>query len=119
MSRNTVIGQTGSVVLADYIKYKTGDKLTVHFQYTKIGPRIMAWVCGPFHSRTYGACAFASGNGARAKAKKRLSDHLARSCNYFGHLMFSDVDGSDTVGEVDNRLLDEGTRNRPIRLRQV
>ena len=112
--RSAVIGQTGTVVLADYVKHKQGAKKTVRYRYTRLSDkRWMAWVCGPFFSRTYGACAW----GARKKdAKERLKRHLARSYNYFGHLMFSDVDTGDTVGEIDARLLDFGAQ--PIMLRQ-
>ena len=111
--RGEVIGQTGRVVLSDSaINRKLSRKRTVRYQYSKLGrKRWAAWVCGPFHSRTYGAHGFGA---TKMQSKVALQRHLANSYGYFGHLMFSDVDESDTVGEVDVRLLDNGATARPI-----
>lgn len=110
--KSAVIGQTGRTVLSDdLVKYKQSQKRTVRYQYAKMQHGWNAWVCGPFHSRTYGACSFGT-NKARAKAalKRRLADNY----NYIGHLMFSDVDDADNVGIVNDRLLDENTQPAPI-----
>lgn len=111
--RNEVIGQTGRVVLSDdAIFRKLSQKRTVRYQYTTMGRKlIMAWVCGPFHSRTYGACGFGT---TRITAKAALQRNLANGYRYFGHIMFSDVDTADNVGAVDERLLDTGTIACPI-----
>ena len=110
--RNAVIGQTGKVVLSDDAIYrKLGRKQTVRYQYTKLSDKWMAWVCGPFHSRTYGACGFGTG---KRRSKEALQDNLARNYRYLGTMMFSDVDEADTVGMMDVRLLDNNAMARPI-----
>lgn len=111
--KSAVIGQTGQIVLSDYIlQYKQSKKRTVRYQYTKLSGHVwMAWVCGPFHSRTYGACGFGTN---RKRAKVALQDNLARNYRYLGTMMFSDIDEADNVGDVDLRLLDERTIASPI-----
>ena len=111
--RNAVIGQTGKVVLSDdAIHRKIGRRRTVRYQYTKLPDGIwMTWVCGPFHSRTYGVCGFGTG---KRRAKAALQDNLARNYRYLGTMMFSDVDEADMVGIVDERLLDDNAIARPI-----
>lgn len=110
--KSAVVGQTGKIVLsANIIQYKQSKKRMVRYQYTKLSDKWMAWVCGPFHSRTYGAPGFGT-NKKRAKAA--LRDNLARNYGYLGIMMFSDVDESDTVGIVDERLLDDNAIARPI-----
>ena len=105
--RNKVIRQTGSVVLSDdSILRNRSVKRTVRYQYRKIKLGWIAWVCGPFHSRTYGVQGFGSN---KKWAKAALQSRLANDYRYLGHLMFSDVDESDTVGDVNPRLLDEPT----------
>lgn len=103
MSRKSaVIGQTGKAVLSDnLIQYKGSRKRTVRYQYEQVGPIWLAWVCGPFHSRTYGACGFGI-NKPRAKAA--LQRNLAINYRYFGRLMFSVLDASDTVGIVGGAI---------------
>lgn len=116
-TRHTVIGQTGRVVLSDeVIQYKLDKKRTVRYQYQKVNGRFMAWVCGPFHSRTYGACGFGA---TRARAKATLQRNLANSYGYIGHMMFSDVDDADNVGIVDDRLLDHRIDGRPVTIREL
>lgn len=99
MSRKSaVIGQTGSVVLSDnLIQYKGSKKRTVRFQYERMKCGWIAWVCGPFHSRTYGACGYGA---TKSRAKEVLQRNLANHYRYFGRLMFSVLDSSDTVGIV-------------------
>lgn len=111
--RNEVIGQTGRVVLSDdAIFRKLSQKRTVRYQYATMGRKlIMAWVCGPFHSRTYGACGFGT---TRSRAKEALQRNLANGYRYSGHLLFSDVDTADNVGTVNERLLDASAVARPI-----
>lgn len=109
--RNKVIGQTGSVVLSDDSIFRNRSaKRTVRYQYQKVKLGWIAWVCGPFHSRTYGAQGYGS---SKKWAKAALQRRLANDYRYLGNLMFSDVDESDTVGIVNPRLLDEPTA-RPI-----
>lgn len=112
--RKTVIGQTGSRVLSDdSIKRKLDRKKTVRYQYAVMERKfIMIWICGPFHSQTYGACGFGT---TRSRAKAALQRNLANNYRYFGHLLFSDVDSADNVGEVNERLLDGDTVQRLIR----
>lgn len=115
---NAVIGQTGKVVLSfDAIYRKLSQKRTVRYQYTRTSnKRWMAWVCGPFHSRTYGV----QGYGAsRKRAKAALQRRLSNDYGYLGHLLFSDVDESDTVGVVDMRLLDKNEKARPVTVAEV
>lgn len=119
--KQTVIGQTGRCVLSDnQVNRKLSRARTVRYQYQRVKHGWLCWVCAPFHSRTYGACGFGAqsehtSNGtAKARAKAALQRNLARSYRYFGNLMFSAVDESDNVGDVNPRLLDDHTLNRPI-----
>lgn len=107
-----VIGQTGKTILSDdTIQYKSAQRRTVRYQYTKVGLEWCAWVCGPFHSRTYGACGF----GTRKRlAKTALRRGLANRFGYIGNVMFSTVDEADSVGNVDFQLLDDNVSTRPI-----
>jgi hypothetical protein len=115
--RNKVIGQTGSVVLSDdSILRKRSKKRTVRYQYRKVKAGWTAWVCGPFHSRTYGVQGFGS---SKKYAKAALQRRLANDYGYLGHMLFSDVDESDTVGLPDMRLLDENCSARPITVAEV
>jgi hypothetical protein len=115
--RRRVIGQTGSVVLSDdTIAYNRSKKRTVRYQYLKMKLGWMAWVCGPFHSRTYGAAGFGT---KKSSAKAALQANLADNYGYHGHMLFSDVDESDTVGRVDMRLLDDNAKARPITVAEV
>ncbi len=109
---NHVIGQTGKIILSDATElYKLMKKRTVRYQYIKVGIEWCAWVCGPFHSRTYGT----SGFGVRkAHAKEALQRGLANRFGYIGRITFSDVDEADNVGNVNPRLLEENASARPI-----
>ena len=110
--RNTVVGQTGSVALSDEgLKRKLSRSRTVRYQYTKVKSGWTAWVCGPFHSRTYGVQSFGI---KRPLAKAALQRRLANDHQYLGHTLYSDVDEADNVGVVDDRLLDVGEVNRAI-----
>ncbi len=110
--RNAVIGQTGKIVLSDdTIKYKSMINRTVRYQYTKVGLEWCAWVCGPFHSRTYGACGFGL---KKASAKKALQRGLANRFGYIGRVLFSTVDEADNVGNINPRLLDENALAKPL-----
>jgi len=94
--KSAVIGQTGrSIKLSDdLIQYKKSKRRTVRYQYTKVQSGWMAWICGPFHSRTYGVCGF----GARkASAKATLQRRLVDDYGYLGNLIFSDIDDADNV----------------------
>lgn len=102
--KSAVIGQTGRAVLSDnLIQYKKSRKRTVRYQHEKVQQYWSAWVCGPFHSPTYGAHGFGI---TRARAKQSLYRNLANNHGYLGGMILSDVDESDTVGIVDPRLLD-------------
>lgn len=95
--RNAVIGQTGTVVLSnDAINHKLSKRRTLRFQHTKLKGSWIAWICGPFHSRTYGVIGCA---GKRNSAKAALIRNLANDYGYHGNLILSDVDAADTVGE--------------------
>lgn len=97
--RNAVIGQTGRVVLSDdTIHRRLSTKRTVRYQYTRVGRRWMAWVCGPFHSPNYGVCSFGT---KKIAAKEALQHRLACTYRYLGNIMFSDHDEADNVGIVD------------------
>lgn len=110
--KSAVMGQTGKVVLSDdKIQHKISHKRTVRYQYTQVKHGWNAWVCGPFHSRTYGACGFGTN---RKRAKAALEANLADNYGYHGNTMFSDVDEADNVGIVEMRLLDPRTINCPI-----
>lgn len=113
MGRKKIVCQTGrKVKLSDQrVNYTLSKAKTVRYQYRKVGGCWLAWVCGPFHSRTYGVCGM---GGRKATAKQNLVIRLANDYGYTGHLMYSDVDESDTVGNVDPRLLDENASARPI-----
>lgn len=107
-----VIGQTGTMVLSDEkIQYKLSKKRTVRYRYEKCPNGYLAVVIGPFHSALYGALSFGT---KRTSAKKALIRRLANEYNYIGTLLFSDVDGSDTVCRIDLRLLADNTMARPI-----
>lgn len=96
--KTSVIGQTGRTVLSDEkIQYMVDRKRTVRYQYTKVKRGWIAWVCGPFHSRTYGAIGYGT---SRSRAKVALRWNLANSYGYIGHMLFSDVDEADNVGRV-------------------
>ncbi len=110
--RNAVIGQTGKVVLSDaQIQHKLSDKRTIRYQYQKIKHGWIAWVCGPFHSRTYGVCSFGT---SKVWAKAALERTLRSSYGYCGNLIFSDVDEADNVGQVSHRLSESNATARPI-----
>lgn len=110
--RNAVIGQTGRIVLSDtQLKQKLSAKRTVLYQYMKVKHGWLAWVCGPFHSRTYGVCGFGT---SKLWAKGALEQRLANDYRYIGNLMFSDVDEADNVGQVSRRLSESNARARPI-----
>jgi len=110
--KQQVIGQTGRCVLSDdAIQHKLSRKRTVRYQYEKVKHGWTAWVCGPFHSRTYGACSFGT---TKQRAKAALETNLANNYGYLGHLMFSDVDEADIVGYIDERLLPDNAEARPI-----
>jgi len=111
-TKQKVIGQTGRVVLSDEaIQYKLSRKRTVRYQYTKMKHGWMAWVCGPFHSRTYGACGFGT---TKKRAKAALESNLANNYGYIGKLIFSDVDEADNVGRFNERLVADNASARPI-----
>lgn len=100
-----VIGQTGRVLLSDaMVRYKKEQKRTLRYQYSKLsGGCYLAWICGPFHSRTYGVCGFGTD---KMRSKAALQRRLANDYRYHGGLMFSDHDAADDVGEFDTRLSD-------------
>jgi hypothetical protein len=106
-SKRVVIGQTGSVVLSDEaIQYKIDKKRTVRYRYVWMKP-IGLWraeVIGPFHSALYGT----QGIGTKkAHAKRALVMRLGNRFGYIGHLMFSDHDEADTIGQHDSRTLED------------
>ena len=104
MARN-VIGQTGTLVLSDAtIQLQLDKKRTVRYQYTKVRDGWIAWICGPFHSRTYGVIGFGT---RKLWAKDALSRNLANNYGYIGNMIFSDVDESDTVGKHTISILDD------------
>lgn len=107
-----VIGQTGTTLLSDdSIQYKISRRRTVRYQYTKVGLEWCAWICGPFHSRTYGACGFGT---RKCFAKAALQRGLANRFGYIGRVLFSAVDEADNVGNVNPRLLADDEIARPI-----
>jgi hypothetical protein len=120
--RSRVVWQTGKkekhlIVLSDdTIQYKIAQKRTVRYQYAKVGLEWCAWVCGPFHSRTYGACGFGT---KRRFAKVALRRGLANRFGYIGRVSFSTVDEADNVGNVNPRLLDESASARPLTFSDV
>jgi len=96
MRKSAIIGQTGKLVLSnDAGQYKMSLARTVRYQYLKVKFGWIAWVCGPFHSRTYGACCFGT---SKNQAKVALRLCLGNDYRYIGRMMFSDVDESDNVG---------------------
>lgn len=110
--KQQVIGQTGSSVLSDnQVNRKLSRARTVRYKYQKMKCGFLCWVCAPFHSDKYGACSFGT---SRIRAEAALQRNLVRNYRYFGNLLFSDVDESDNVGNVNPRLLDDSARNRPI-----
>jgi hypothetical protein len=110
--RNVVIGQTGRIPLSEEaIQHKLGRKRTVRYQYQRTKHGWIAWVCGPFHSRTYGACAFGTD---KIRSKAALQRRLANDYRYLDHMLYSDVDDADNVGNVDERLLDPQATARPL-----
>lgn len=117
MAKQTVIGQTGTTVLSDeLLQYQRSMARTVRYQYEKmetLQSGFIAWVCGPFHSALYGACGFGT---TKRLAKVALQCNLANNKGYLGCMLFSDVDESDTVGLVCERLLDENETARPTTL---
>jgi hypothetical protein len=95
-TKQKVIGQTGRVVLSDEaIQYKLAKKRTVRYQYAKVKHGWNTWVCGPFHSRTYGACGYGT---TKKRAKAALKRNLGNNYNYIGQMLFSDVDEADIIG---------------------
>lgn len=106
------IGQTGRIILSDdMIQYKMSRNRTVRYQYIKVGVEWCAWVCGPFHSRTYGT----SGFGIKKRhAKEALQRGLANRFGYIGRVLFSAVDEADNVGNVNPRLLDDNAMAKPL-----
>ena len=104
-NKQVVMGQTGKVVLSDdKIQYKLARKRTVRYNFMRVK---YGWICivlGPFHSATYGVCAF----GTKKKtAKATLQRRLANDYRYIGKMLFSVVDEADNVGKVDNRVLSD------------
>ena len=101
---NNVIGQTGrsrNLLSDDAAIRKVSQKRTVRYKYQRVQSGWIAWVCGPFHSRTYGVCGF----GARkAQAKVALQRRLADDYGHIGRLMFSDIDDADNVRLIGLRV---------------
>lgn len=86
MSRSTVIGQTGKVVLSEsMIHYRRNKKRTVRYRSVECASGHMAEVIGP--SDMQGLCSF----GAKPwSAKESLRRLLANDHGYFGNLILSD-----------------------------
>ena len=101
--KSRVIGQTGSKIKIsdDLVQYKQSKKRTLRYQYAKVKFGWTAWVCGPFHSRTYGVCGFGT---VKRTAKASLQDRLANNYGYLGNLIFSDVDDADNVLTIGLRV---------------
>ncbi len=115
--KNQVMGQTGTIVLSDDMsQYRLGQGRIVRFQYMKIKYGFIAWVCGPFHSRTYGASSFGT---THKSAKVALQRNLANNYRYIGHVLFSCADEADKVGIVNTRLLDHNELARPITMQEA
>jgi hypothetical protein len=123
---SNVIGQTGRVVLSDYvIMFERSKKRTVRYRYSLISSvkvatdkgkdrTVCLWkaeVIGPFHSAYYGTCAFGS---KKLRSKAALERRLGNEFGYIGTLLYSDDDTADNVGEVDLRLWDDHQNGRPI-----
>ncbi len=113
MGKQTVIGQTGSIVLSDdMIRHRVAKRRTVRYRYVwmKVLGLWRAEIIGPFHSTLYGT----QGIGAKkVYAKRALVMRLANSFGYIGRLMFSDQDEADTIGRHDSRTL-EDRKESPI-----
>lgn len=92
-TKRDVIGQTGTVVLSDYmLRHKQSRKRTVRYQYTQHGRGWECWVCQPIHSRMYGA----TGYGPKKEmAKAALERNLANSYGYLGQMILLN-DGEPT-----------------------
>ena len=100
--KSKVIGQTGRRPLSDEtVKYEQDRKRTVRYNYTKVQSGWMAWICGPFHSRTYGACSIGT---TKRMAKAALQRRLADDYGYIGNMIFSDVDEADDVRLIGLRV---------------
>lgn len=114
---HNVIGQTGRAVLSDdSIKFKASYKKTVRFWYVKMRIGWLAVVIGPFHSRLYGASSYGT---SKDLAEAALQRRLGNEYGYIGLMLFSDVDTSDTVGEVNSRLLDDRQLAHPISIGEL
>jgi hypothetical protein len=99
-----VIGQTGRsrILLSDdAVNRKVTQKRTVRYQYQKVQSGWIAWVCGPFHSRTYGVCGFGT---MKRTAKATLQRNLADNYGYLGRLIFSDIDSANDVRLIGLRV---------------
>lgn len=110
MARNHVIGQTGSVQLSDAsVNRAVSQGRTARYSFMVLSypsgrKCYLASVNGPFHSRTYGVTGFGVD---KKSAKAALQRRLANDYRYFGSLMLSTHDTSDSVGVVNPRLLDD------------
>jgi len=117
MARNgrKIIGGTGTnrLPLSDEaLQYKLSVGRTVRYQYLRLGPKCwIAWVCAPFHSRTYGLCGFGT---TKYRAKDVLQTNLANNFGYIGRLILSNVDESDTVGDRYYGYNDGTIKDAPI-----
>lgn len=104
-----VIGQTGSTVLSDEkIQYRTDKKRAVRYWIVKVPSGYRAEVVGPFHSKLYGTCSFAT---SRKRAKQALADNLARNFGHVGTMFLSAIDEADKVGTYRPSAT---TSDRPI-----
>lgn len=114
---SNILGQTGRHTLSEEaLNYRISAGHGVRYQFSRYGTMWMAWVCGPFHSRTYGVCGVGT---TKAKAKVALRNNLADNYGYHGAVSFSDVDSADNVAVVDIRLWDDRDTNRPITARDA
>jgi len=114
--KTAVIGQTGRMVLSGgkgkdgVVRYKISKRRCVRYRFQKVKHGWYAIVCGPFHSKLYGACAFAadkatidgkrrsSASDTKKRARDALRRRLANSYGFLGNLLLSAVDDADTVG---------------------
>lgn len=111
-TRQKIIGQTGTTVLSDEKRqYNLAKRRTVRYWYVKRPHGYRVEVIGPFHSALYGACGFGT---KRSSAKAALQRNLANNYRYIGTMLVSNKDESDTVGIVNERLLDDNATTRPI-----
>ena len=102
--KSAVIGQTGRsrILLSDdAVNRKVSQGRTARYQYQKVKSGWIAWVCGPFHSRTYGVSGFGT---TKRMSKATLQRNLADNYGYHGRLIFSDVDGADDVRLIGLRI---------------